>query len=84
VVGHPPQRDCRPLLAVRRLLPEQYVLSSSMYAATLAMPPVGALSLRATVNQSRRFARSKTVEAHLGLTPRRFQCGETDHDGKIS
>jgi len=36
--------------------------------------------LWATVNQSRRFARSNTVEAHLGLTPRRFQCGETDDD----
>jgi transposase len=46
--------------------------------------PVVALTFRATVDQPQRFARSKAVGAHFGLTPRRFQSGETDYDGKIS
>lgn len=31
-----------------------------------------------------RFKRSRTVGAHFGLTPRRFQSGETDNTGHIS
>jgi transposase len=46
--------------------------------------PVVALTFRATVDQPRRLARSKAVGAHFGLMPRRFQSGETDHDGRIS
>jgi transposase len=46
--------------------------------------PVVALTFRATVDQPQRFVRSKTVGAHFGLAPRRFQSGETDHDGRIS
>jgi transposase len=45
---------------------------------------VVALTFRATVDQPQRFARSKTVGAHFGLVPRRFQSGETDYDGRIS
>jgi transposase len=46
--------------------------------------PIVALTFRATVDQPQRFARSKAVGAHFGLTPRRFQSGETDYDGRIS
>ena len=42
------------------------------------------LPVRATVAQPQRFARSKTVGAHFGFAPRHFQCGKTDHDGRIS
>ena len=35
--------------------------------------PIVALTFRATVDQAQRFARSKTVGAHFGLAPRRFQ-----------
>ena len=38
----------------------------------------------ATVDQAQRFARSKTVGAHFGLAPRRFQSGERDYDGRVS
>ncbi|AWI62521.1 hypothetical protein AB395_00006899 (plasmid) [Sinorhizobium fredii CCBAU 45436] len=31
-----------------------------------------------------RFAKSSSVGAYLGLTPRRYQSGEADHNGKIS
>lgn len=40
--------------------------------------------LRATVDQPERFRRSRNVGAHLGLTPRRYQSGETDIQGRIS
>ena len=43
-----------------------------------------ALTFRATVDQAQRFARSKTVGAHFGLAPRRFQSGERDYDGGVS
>ena len=31
-----------------------------------------------------RFARSRSVGAHLGLTPRQYQSGESDRSGRIS
>ena len=46
--------------------------------------PLTALAFRATIDQPDRFARSRDVGAHLGLTPRRYQSGETDIQGKIS
>ena len=46
--------------------------------------PVVALTFRATVDQPQRFARSKAVGAHFGLTPRRYQSGEIDRNGHIS
>jgi transposase len=46
--------------------------------------PLTALAFRATVDQPERFRRSRDVGAHLGLTPRRYQSGETDTQGRIS
>jgi len=46
--------------------------------------PLTALALRATVDQPARFRRSGDVGAHLGLTPRRYQSGETDVQGRVS
>jgi transposase len=46
--------------------------------------PLTALAFRATVDQPSRFRRSRDVGAHLGLTPRRYQSGETDVQGGIS
>src|SRR4051794_11313707 len=37
-----------------------------------------------TVENPSRFSRSRAVGAHLGLTPRRYQSGETDRSGHIS
>ena len=53
----------------------------------MAVPGVGpltALAFRATIDQPDRFRRSRDVGAHLGLTPRRYQSGETDVQGRIS
>ena len=46
--------------------------------------PLTALAFRATIDQPCRFRKSRDVGAHLGLTPRRYQSGETDVQGHIS
>ena len=53
----------------------------------MTVPGVGeitALSFKAAVDDPARFKSSRTVGAHFGLTPRRFQSGETDNPGRIS
>lgn len=53
----------------------------------MTTPGVGAivaLTFRATVDDPARFKKSATVGAHFGLTPRRYQSGETDRSGRIS
>ncbi|KRR17642.1 IS110 family transposase [Bradyrhizobium retamae] len=46
--------------------------------------PLTALSFVATVDDPARFKSSSDVGAYLGLTPRRYQSGEIDHNGRIS
>lgn len=46
--------------------------------------PITALAFRATIDRPDRFKRSRDVGAHLGLTPSRYQSGETDIQGRIS
>jgi transposase len=53
----------------------------------MTAPGVGfvtALTFKAAVDDPTRFKRSRTVAAHFGLTPRRFQSGEMDNPGRIS
>ena len=53
----------------------------------MSAPGVGyitALTFKAAVDDPTRFKRSRTVPAHFGLTPRRFQSGEMDIAGRIS
>ncbi len=53
----------------------------------MTVPGVGfitALTFKAGVDDPKRFKRSRTVGAHFGLTPRRFQSGEMDIAGHIS
>ena len=53
----------------------------------MSAPGVGfvtALTFKAGVDDPNRFKRSRTVAAHFGLTPRRFQSGEMDFEGHIS
>jgi len=53
----------------------------------MSVPGVGAvtaLTFKAAVDDPQRFKRSRTVAAHFGLTPRRYQSGETDNPGRIS
>lgn len=46
--------------------------------------PITALTFKAAVDDPTRFKRSRTVAAHFGLTPRRYQSGEHDNPGRIS
>jgi transposase len=46
--------------------------------------PITAVSFVAAIDDPTRFRRSRDVGAHLGLTPRRYQSGETDTQGRIS
>jgi transposase len=53
----------------------------------MSVPGVGvivALTFAAAVDDPTRFRSSKAVGAHFGLTPRRYQSGETDVTGRIS
>jgi transposase len=53
----------------------------------MTTPGIGAISsltFKAAVDDPTRFKRSRTVAAHFGLTPRRFQSGEMDNMGHIS
>ena len=50
----------------------------------LLVGPITALAFRATIDRPERFRRSRDVGAHLGLTPARYQSGETDIQGKVS
>ncbi len=63
------------------------VRSDAVCRRLMTMPgigPVTALTYRATVDDPTRFRRSRAVGAYLGLTPRRYQSGETDRVGRIT
>jgi len=45
--------------------------------------PIAALTFKAAVDDPTRFQKSRTVGAHFGLTPRRYQSGEHDNPGRI-
>ena len=46
--------------------------------------PITALAFAAAIDNPARFRRSREVGAYLGLTPRRYQSGETDYNGSIT
>jgi transposase len=53
----------------------------------MTVPGVGALvavTFSSAIDDPARFRRSRTVGAHFGLTPKRYQSGETDVTGAIS
>lgn len=90
-------RALLPLLEARHVLYRTYLkLDNEVRAVVrtdpvcqrlMTVPGVGAitaLTFRAAVDDPTRFRSSRTVAAHFGLTPRRFQSGETDNVGHIS
>jgi len=46
--------------------------------------PVVALTFKSAIDEPARFARSKAVGVHFGLTPRKHQSGESDRSGPIT
>jgi transposase len=90
-------RALLPLLEARLVLYRTYlkldneikavVRTDAVCQRLMTVPGVGAitaLTFKAAVDDPRRFKSSRTVAAHFGLTPRRFQSGETDNPGRIS
>jgi transposase len=86
-----------PLLIVRRVLREQLgilhrrllaiVRADEVCRRLMTVPGVGpvvALTYRATVDVPARFRNSKAVGAVLGLTPSKYQSGESSRTGVIS
>lgn len=65
----------------------RYARGSALCRRLMTIPGVGLLSAIAfitAIDDPVRFAKSSSVGAYLGLTPRRYQSGEMDHNGKIS
>ena len=86
-----------PLLDSREMLRQQklsydktlYAMSrkSSVCRALMTVPgvgPVTSLAFLAIIDDPTRFPSSKSVGAHLGLTPKTYQSGEIDRNGHIS
>src|SRR5450756_1351134 len=86
-----------PLLIVRRVLREQFVIQHRRLLAIVrddevcrrlmtvpGVGPVVSLTYRATVDVPARFRNSKAVGAVFGLTPAQHQSGESKRPGAIS
>ena len=52
--------------------------------STPGVGPVVALTYISAIDDPKRFTSSKPVGAHFGLTPKKYQSGETDISGRIS
>ena len=46
--------------------------------------PIVGLTYVAAIDDPGRFSSSKTLGAHFGMTPKKYQSGETDITGRIS
>jgi transposase len=98
VAGQPMlERMAEPMLRAREALRAEYhVLHRAVLAIVredavcrrlMTVPGVGALvavTFSSAVDDPARFGRSRAVGAHFGLTPKRYQSGETDVTGGIS
>jgi transposase len=49
-----------------------------------AVGPIVALTYASALDDPSRFTSSKQAGAHFGLTPKKYQSGETDYSGRIS
>ena len=91
------ERVVEPMLRAREALRvEFHVLHRAVLAIVredavcrrlITVPGVGALvaiNFASAVDDPARFRRSRSLGAHFGLTPKRYQSGETDVTGGIS
>ena len=98
VSGHPNLKEAvTALLAVRAVLLREFngferrvrqmARADERVRLLVTTPSVGAvvaLTVVAAIDDPARFKSSKTVGAHFGMTPRKYQSGETDVTGRIS
>lgn len=86
-----------PVLIARKSMREQYdrlhcmlldiARQDEVCKRLMTMPGVGAvvaITYRVMVDVPQRFRKSRSVGAHVGLTPKRYQSGEVDWSGRIS
>ncbi len=91
------ERVMEPMLRARQALRAEYatlhrdllriVRTDDVCRRLMTVPGVGAVvaaTFTSALDDSARFRRSKDVGAHLGLTPRKYQSGETDRTGRIT
>jgi transposase len=91
------ERVAEPLLRARVALRTEYttlhrdllrtVREDAVCGRLMTVPGVGAvvaMTFRSAIDQPERFAKSKAVGAHFGLTPKKYQSGEIDRTGRIS
>ena len=98
VEGHPSlELIAASMLAVRATLRREFdgfekrlrrmARSDTRARLLMSVPGVGtivALTYATAIDDPARFGSSKTVGAYFGLTPTRYQSGETDYTGRIS
>ena len=98
VVGHPAlERIAAAMLAVHMVLLREFngfekrVRAMSLLDArarllmsTPAVGPVISLTYASAIDDPSRFASSKRAGPLFGLTPKKYQSGETDYSGRIS
>jgi transposase len=98
VAGHPMlERIGEAMLQAREALRTEFgklhramlaiVRGDEVCRRLMSVPGVGALiaiTFTSAVDSPERFARSKALGAHFGLTPRKYQSGATDVTGAVS
>jgi transposase len=98
VAGHPNlETIAEALLSVRAvLLRELNVFEKRVHSlaradakakllmSTPAVGPIVALTYASAIDDPARFKSSKAAGPHFGLTPKKYQSGETDRSGRIS
>lgn len=59
-------------------------VQARLLMTTPAIGPIVALTYASAIDDPRRFKSSKAAGSHFGLTPKKYQSGETDRSGRIS
>jgi transposase len=57
---------------------------TQLLMSTPAVGPIVSLTYVSAIDDPARFKSSKRVGAHFGITPKKYQSGETDYTGRIS
>jgi transposase len=98
VSGHPTlEVVAESLLAVREVLLREFRSyekrlrtmarhdeRTKLLMTTTGVGPIISLTYASAIDDPARFEQSKTVGAHYGMTPRKYQSGETEYSGRIS
>src|SRR5580700_4441366 len=96
--GHPHlQVIAKALLAVRAMLRKEFAafekqaramsrsdMRARLLMSTPSVGPIVALTYASAIDDPGRFKSSKQAGAHYGLTPKKYQSGETDYTSRIS